>query len=169
MYKKGDYVVKMPDGICKIENVGHPDTTGMNKTKEYYILVPINEKTSKIYLPVDYVDGRIRNMISKEEAIQLIKSIPNITETEIHNEKMREQEYKAAILSGDNKKIVSIIKLIYTRKQERIKQGKKSTVTDDKYFKQAEDVLFSELSFVLDVPKENMMQFIEDMIKADLL
>lgn len=126
MYKKGDYVVKMPEGICKIENVGHPDTTGMNKTKEYYILVPINEKTSKIYLPVDYVDGRIRNMISKEEAIQLIKSIPNITETEIHNEKMREQEYKAAILSGDNKKIVSIIKLIYTRKQERIKQGKKA-------------------------------------------
>lgn len=126
MYKKGDYVVKMPEGICKIENIGHPDTTGMNKTKEYYILVPINEKTSKIYLPVDYVDGRIRNMISKEEAIQLIKSIPNITETEIHNEKMREQEYKAAILSGDNKKIVSIIKLIYTRKQERIKQGKKA-------------------------------------------
>ena len=126
MYKKGDYVVKMPEGICKIENVGHPDTTGMNKTKEYYILVPINEKTSKKYLPVDYVDGRIRNMISNEEAIQLIKSIPNITETEIHNEKMREQEYKAAILSGDNKKIVSIIKLIYTRKQERIKQGKKA-------------------------------------------
>ena len=29
--------------------------------------------------------------------------------------------------------------------------------------------LFSELSFVLDVPKENMVQFIEDMIKADLL
>ena len=164
MYKKGDYVVKMPEGICKIENVGHPDTTGMNKTKEYYILVPINEKTSKKYLPVDYVDGRIRNMISNEEAIQLIKSIPNITETEIHNEKMREQEYKAAILSGDNKKIVSIIKLIYTRKQ-----GKKSTATDDKYFKQAEDVLFSELSFVPDVPKENMVQFIEDMIKADLL
>ena len=108
MYKKGDYVVKMPEGICKIENVGHPDITGMNKTKEYYILVPINEKASKIYLPVDYVDGRIRNMISKEEAIQLIKSIHNITETEIHNEKMREQEYKAAILSGDNKKIVSI-------------------------------------------------------------
>ena len=53
MYKKGDYVVKMPEGICKIENIGHPDTTGMNKTKEYYILVPINEKTSKIYLPVD--------------------------------------------------------------------------------------------------------------------
>ena len=51
----------------------------------------------------------------------------------------------------------------------RIKQGKKSTVTDDKYFKQAEDVLFSELSFVLDIPKENMVQFIEDMIKADLL
>lgn len=105
MYKKGDYVVKMLEGICKIENIGYPDTTETNNTKEYYILVPINEKTSKIYLPVDYIDGRIRNMISKEEAIQLIKSIPNITKTEIHNEKLRKQEYKAAILSGDNKKL----------------------------------------------------------------
>ena len=75
MYKKGDYVVKMPEGICKIENIGHPDTTGMNKTKEYYILVPINEKTSKIYLPVDYVDWRIRNMISKEETGQANKGV----------------------------------------------------------------------------------------------
>lgn len=39
---------------------------------------------------------------------------------DISNEKMREQEYKTAILSGDNEKIVSIIKLIYARKQERI-------------------------------------------------
>lgn len=166
MYQKGDYVVKIPEGICKIENVGHPDISKMTKTKEYYILVPMNEKESKIYLPVDHVDERIRNIISKEEAIQLIQSIPDITETEIQNEKMREQEYKAAILSGDNKKIVSIIKLIYARKQERIKQGKKSTATDDRYFKQAEDVLFSELSFVLDIPKENMVQFIEDMIHS---
>ena len=114
MYNKGDYVVKIPEGICQIENVGH-------------------------------ADGRIRHIITKDDAMKFIKSIPDISEKDISDEKLREQEYKAAILSGDHVKIVSIIKAIYARKQERIKQGKKNTATDDRYFKQAEEVLFSVL------------------------
>ena len=35
---------------------------------------------------------------------------------------------------------------MYARKQERIKQGKKITATDDRYFKQAEEVLYSVLT-----------------------
>lgn len=165
MYKKGDHVVKIPEGICEIEDVGCLDISGVNKDKEYYILAPINQRGSKIYIPVDNVHGRIRNMISKEDAITFIKSIPDIDEKDIQNEKMREQEYKAVILSGDNEKIASILKLIYVRKQERAEQGKKLSSTDEKYFKLAEDMLFSELAFVLDVPKENMEQYIADMIE----
>lgn len=115
MYNKGDYVVKIPEGICQIENVGH-------------------------------ADGRIRHIITRDDAMKFIKSIPDISEKDISDEKLREQEYKAAILSGDHVKIVSIIKAIYARKQERIKQGKKITATDDRYFKQAEEVLFSVLT-----------------------
>lgn len=166
MYKQGDYVVKIPEGVCKIEYVGYLDIFGMKKDKEYYMLVPMNEKTSKIYVPVDHAGERIRKVVSKEDAIQFIKSIPDINEKDISNEKMREQEYKTAILSGNNESIVSIIKLLYARKQKRIEQGKKTTTIDDRYFKQAEDMLFSELSFVLDVPKENMEQFIADTLGA---
>lgn len=103
-------------------------------------------------------------MINKEDAIAFIKSIPDIDEKDIQNEKMREQEYKAVILSGDNEKIASILKLIYVRKQERAQQGKKLSSTNERYFKLAEDMLFSELSFVLNVPKENMERYIADMI-----
>lgn len=165
MYKKGDHVVKIPEGICEIEDVGCLDISGVDKDKEYYILAPINQRGSKIYISVDNVHGRIRNMISNEDAITFIKSIPDIDEKDIQNEKMREQEYKAVILSGDNEKIASILKLIYVRKQERAEQGKKLSSTDEKYFKLAEDMLFSELAFVLDVPKENMEQYIADMIE----
>lgn len=165
MYNKGDYVVKIPEGICQIENVGHLDISGMNKDRAYYMLVPVKEKASKIYIPVDNADGRIRHIITKDDAMKFIKSIPAIREKDISDEKLREQEYKSAILSGDHVKIVSIIKSIYARKQERIKEGKKVTATDDRYFKQAEDILFSELSFALQIPKENMEQFIADTIK----
>lgn len=165
MYKKGDHVVKIPEGICEIEDVGCLDISGVDKDKTYYILAPINQRGSKIYIPVDNVHGRIRNMISNEDAIAFIKSIPNIDEKDIQNEKMREQEYKAVILSGDNEKIASILKLIYIRKQERAQQGKRLSSTDEKYFKLAEDMLFSELAFVLNVPKENMERYIADMIE----
>lgn len=54
MYNKGDYVVKIPEGICQIENVGHPD-------------------------------GRIRHIITKDDAMKFIKSIPDISEKDISN------------------------------------------------------------------------------------
>ena len=164
MYQKGDYVVKIPEGICRIEDVMQLDI--YDTDKEYYMLVPISEKSSKIYIPTDNAEGRIRKVISKEETLKFIKSIPEIDEKDIPNEEMREQEYKTSILSCNNEKIVSIIKSIYARKQERMEQGKKITTTDDKYFKRAEDVLFSELSFVLNIPKDKMEQFISDTIEA---
>ena len=87
MYKKGDYVIKIPEGICEIEDVGCLDMSGVNKDKEYYALAPINQKGSKIYIPVDNVHGRIRNIISKEDAIAFIKSMPDIDEKDIQNAK----------------------------------------------------------------------------------
>lgn len=115
-------------------------------------------------MPTDTADGRMRSVMDRDEAMKFIKSIPEINEKEILNEKMREQEYKTDILSGNHEKIVSVIKLLYVRKQERIAQGKRATATDERYFRQAEDVLFSELSFVLNVPKDQMEQFIAETI-----
>ena len=102
----------------------------------------------------------------REKVERLIALMPDIDEKDIQNEKMREQEYKAVILSGDNEKIASILKLIYSRKQERAEQGKKLSSTDERYFKLAEYMLFSELSFVLNVPREHIEQYIADMIEA---
>ena len=77
-------------------------------------------------------------------------------ETTAYARKLIEEEYKAVILSGDNE----------SRKQERAEQGKKLSSTDERYFKLAEYMLFSELSFVLNVPREHIEQYIADMIEA---
>ena len=168
MYKKGDYVIKIPEGICEIEDVGCLDMSGVNKDKEYYALAPINQKGSKIYIPVDNVHGRIRNIISKEDAIAFIKSMPDIDEKDIQDRLsfISDKLGAASFKSGDNEKIASILKLIYSRKQERAEQGKKLSSTDERYFKLAEYMLFSELSFVLNVPREHIEQYIADMIEA---
>ena len=48
---------------------------------------------------------------------------------------------------------------IFTR-QNRLEQGKKTTNTDDRYFKKAEDNLHGELAMALGMEKSDMEEFI---------
>ena len=34
MYRNGDYVVKIPEGVCRIEDVGTIDISGIDKNKQ---------------------------------------------------------------------------------------------------------------------------------------
>ena len=61
---------------------------------------------------------------------------------------------------------VTIIKTIYIRRQERMAQGKKVTSTDERYFKLAEDSLYSELGFAMNMDKEDVSDFIKERIDA---
>lgn len=111
----------------------------------------------------------MRLCLTKEEAWNLIKRIPEIPTAWINNEKMREQSYKDAIKANDPEALVAIIKMIYQRKQTRLAQGKKCTATDAKYFQTAENLLYVELGVVLGKPKQEICQTIIDYINQSEL
>ena len=58
MFKKGDFVVNTNNGICEIKDIVTMNMSGTDK--EYYLLVPINEQTAKVYVPIDLATQRIR-------------------------------------------------------------------------------------------------------------
>lgn len=90
----------------------------------------------------------------------MIKRIPEIPTAWTNNEKMREQNYKAAIKANDPEALVAIIKMIYERRQKRLAQGKKCTATDARYFQMAENLLYMELGVALGKPKEEICKTI---------
>lgn len=149
MFEKGEYVVYGQNGICKVSEITSLDMSGIDKEKQYYVLLPLSAKGSTIYCPTDNTKLVLRNVLSKEEAWELIDEIPDIEELWIMNEKMRENDYKQAIRSGNLKELIRIIKTLYLRKQERIAVCKKMTSTDDKYFHMAEERLYSELALAI--------------------
>lgn len=158
MFKKGDFVVNTNNGICEIKDVVTMNMSGTDK--EYYLLIPINEQTAKVYVPVDLSTQRIRLAMNKDEALSLIESIPDIHETYIENEKERERTYKEALNSRDPKRLVGIIKTLYLRRQKRLDAGKKNTAVDDRYFKLAENHLHNELAFALEIDKSEILDLI---------
>lgn len=158
MFEKGSFVVNANNGICEISDIVTMNMSG--EEKEYYVLVPIDEKTAKVFLPVDIAEKRIRLAMKEDEAWQLIKEIRTVDEAYVENEKEREKIYKEAINSRDPKRLISIIKTLYLRRQKRMDAGKKTTAVDERYFKLAENHLHSELAFSLGVNKKEVDEII---------
>lgn len=123
-YEIGDFVSKPVTGICKIEDILYLNPQDERNNILYYLMKPIEDKKEKIYVPVSNSDSRLRLCMTKEKAWNLIKRIPEIPTAWTNNEKMREQNYKAAIKANDPEALVAIIKMIYERKQKRLAQGK---------------------------------------------
>ncbi|MCC8045210.1 MAG: CarD family transcriptional regulator [Clostridiales bacterium] len=164
MYSVGDYVVKANNGVCRIEDIVHLNLSSVSSDRLYYLLVPQSDKSAKLYVPVDTSDSLIRSVLSEEGAWAIIDKIPDISETWIANDKLREQEYKEAIKSCDPELLIGIIKNIYLRKAKRQSEGKKSTSVDDRYFRMAEQALYSELAFAIGRQPEEINTIIQDRI-----
>ncbi|MGN0158904.1 MAG: CarD family transcriptional regulator [Brotaphodocola sp.] len=160
MFEKGEYIIYGTSGVCRIEDITTMNMASVPDDKLFYVLSPSGQKGGRIFTPVDNTKTVMRRILSKEEAAQLISEIPGIEELWITNEKMREEKYKECMRSGDCREWIRIIKTLYLRKQERTKQGKKITATDERYLRMAEDYLYSELEIPLGIPKTEMEDYI---------
>ena len=166
MFKVGDYVVYGNTGVCKIEDIG-PLSIG-SSDKEYYTLVPVYGRNSKLYTAVDSDKVVIRPIMTKQESDALINEMEELDALRIGDEKRREEIYKETMRTCDCKEWVRIIKTLYSRKMDRLSRGKKVTSSDERYLQMAEENLFGELAFSLQMPKEKVGEFIGEKIGKKL-
>ncbi len=160
MYKVGDYVVKATEGVCEIVAIEALDMSGISKDTRYLHLVPIENKSVKLYLPENRAEEKLRAVITAEEAEELISGITEIEPVEIPFEKQRDKVYKEALLSSNPKQLVAVIKAIYDRNTKRQSEGKKNGAVDEHFFKAAEERLYSELAFAMKKDKGEMRNYI---------
>lgn len=164
MYQKGEYVVCGNKGVCIVEDITTLDISGVDKTREYYILKPLYMAASTVYVPVDTAQDTLRRTITKEEAMTFIHSIPQISLLAITNEKLAEQVYKQCMKTNCCEEWIRIIKTIYQRRQKRMEAGRKETAIDVRYFKIAEESLYGELAVALEIPKDYVENYITEEI-----
>ena len=166
MFKIGQYVSCGNKGVCTVENITTLDISGVDKEKMYYILKPYYMAASTVYVPVESSATSMRPILTREEAEDLIASIPDIPMLTIQNEKFVEQDYRNAMKTNRCEEWVKIIKTIYERKQKRLQAGRKETAVDGKFFKIAEDNLYGELAIALEVRREEMQEYISGQLQG---
>lgn len=159
MYNVGEYVVYKKD-VCKIVAINEKKFMDM----DYYELVPFNDETLKIDVPVNNKMGYLRPLISKEEVDRIIKNMPNIKPIE-SQDRLIENEYRNLLNTNKHEDLVKIIKTTYLRNKERIDNNKKIGGKDDEYFKQAENYLYNEFSIVLGMSYEDTKKYVIEKVE----
>lgn len=166
MFQKGDYIVYGSSGVCEVEEIGPMNMSGIAKEKLYYTLSPVYSSGSRIYTPIDNDKIAMRNILSREEALELIDNIPKIEPLWVNDEKKREELYSQKMKTCSFVEWIKIIKTLYLRRKSRIEGGKKLASVDERYLKMAEDSLYGELAIALEMKKEEVEPFITNHINA---
>ncbi len=160
MFDVGDYIVYGQNGICQVVDITHPDISGADAKRLYYVLIPERTRDSKLFCPADNDKIVIRKVVSEEEARAIISESKSLEPLTISNDRMRDDSYKSVIKKCDLRQSVQIIKALLIRKKEREENGKKITATDERYLKQAEECLYSELALATGMDREQVREII---------
>ena len=75
MFHVGDYIVYGSNGICRVEEITHPDIAGIDEDKLYYVLVPEKTRDSRLFCPTDNSRVVLRSVITADEAAALMDAI----------------------------------------------------------------------------------------------
>lgn len=159
MYKIGDKIIYGQTGVCEIVDICEKVFI-RNQKRLYYVLKPFNIDNNLIYAPVENNKVFMRHLITKSQAEELIDSIPNIVEKISMDDEINKDIYMQMI---ENHSLISLIELtaiIYTKKINAQKIKKHLNIVDEKYMKIAENLLFGELSAVLEIPFESVTDYI---------
>lgn len=168
MFKVNDYIVCGGNGVCKVVDIGVPNIRTGGVKREYYKLQAIYENGGTVYIPVDNEKVIMRKVMSKDEANELISSMPSIETFNLDDEKICEVKYREVMQKYDCEEWVKIIKTLYIRRDGRLLEGKKSIALDVKYLKMAEDYLFGELAISLDMSKESVKELVVSEIESNI-
>jgi CarD family transcriptional regulator len=168
MYKVGDLIIYGNIGVCEVADIMTPGFSDADKSQLFYELKPLSQNGT-IYTPVS-TKVFMRPIITADEAERLIDMIPTIQPKAYHTGRMNElaQHYESAMKTHDCSDLLELSMSIYAKKKYLEENGRKFGQIDDRYMKRAEELLYTELSAALSIPKEKMPEYIASRVeKAD--
>lgn len=162
MYNIGEIIIYTTYGVCKIEDITSQTFNG--ETKSYYILKPINDQKSLLQLQSDnpIVLSKLRHLLSVDGIFELIHSMPLIETYWIDNDNERKKHFSNIIKSGSRAETIAVIKSINEHHANLKERGRKLHASDEQYLKDAEKLIYDEISYVLGIERKLVPTFINN-------
>ncbi len=160
MYKIGSIVVYGTEGLCKICDI--TERTFGKETSEYYVLSPLSNEAETVFVPKnnEKVLKRMRPILSKERASELLEAAPSEYGEWVENDRERQQMYKQILLCGSSEDLLMMTRALYLHQIELLERGRKLHAADERFLKEAEKMLFEELAYVFNITVAEVLPLI---------
>lgn len=160
MYKIGDRVIYGIHGVCVVADQEERMVDGMKRG--YLVLEPIKQDGSRYLIPQNNsaAMGKLRRMLSEQELTELLDKQRDSETVWNRDENQRKQMYRELIGSGDREKLIQTVRALYIHKAAQAISGRKFHLCDENFLRDAEKLLASEISVVLNMTDEDAKQFL---------
>lgn len=160
VFHVNDWIVYGTSGVYCVINTDVPDPTGADKTRRYYEL-QANRQKCRTYVPMDSPIP-IRPVISRTEAEALIQELPHLDVALCpeRGKNAAEKYYKELLQNSDCKTVLGVVHTLSARRAHLLKSGHHMSYTEEKYLKRGRDLLDTEFSIALGIPKEEVPAFV---------
>ena len=142
MLKKGEVVVYGSRGLCMLKDIAIPPFL-------YYQLSSASDKSAVLYVPVDGGEDKMRDVISEEEAKELMDHLEEMDSLSVSTGKKAEAEIAEVVKRNDAPEMLALVKGLYKLRIERTQNGKKLASMNERYLSLSEKLLYPELAFAL--------------------
>lgn len=161
MFKVNDVIIYGTQGVFQIADMEEKTVSGVKKN--YFVLKPVNDNGATVFAPTDneQIRKKMRYLLTKDEIHRLIDAMPDENAVWVVNDNERKEHYKGILARGDHLELIQMIKAIYSHKKEREAEGKRLHLSDEHFFREAEQILYNEFQYVLKLNnKEELMTYI---------
>ena len=151
MYQSGDQVVYGVHGVCVVTGTEHRIVD--RKQVDYLVLEPLDQPGTKFSVPSGNAAAmaKLRPMIDLESLQMLLRSDTVRENVWIEDENRRKLRYRELITAGDRKELLQMVHTLHRHKEELALTGRKFHLCDDNFLHDAEKLLNSEFSRVLEI------------------
>ena len=163
MYSIGEKIMYGGTGVCVVEDITTLKLSGMTEPRSYYVLRPLYQ-SGTIQTPVDNTKVPIRPVMTRSEAEMLVDAIPGIDPVICYEKNLSalRNHYQQQLNTFNCRDLIRMTKSIYAKKKEVESRQKKIGMTDEKFLRRAEDLLFGELAVALGISRDAVPQYISN-------
>ena len=160
MFAIGDSFIYGENGICTLVDIQRK--TLAKEPRVYYVLAPAFTANSLVYVPTDSprLAEKIRPLLTPEEIYALIDGMPAVDTLWVEPEAARQDLYRHALTDGDRNPLIGMIKAIFAHQQQLKADGRKPRISDERFLKEAEKLLYDEFAYVLKIKQEDVLPLI---------
>ena len=153
-------------GVCRV--VGTEKQLVNRKRATFLVLEPLTQSESRFYLPTENPTamGKLKEVLSCDELASLLNSDEICANVWIHEENRRKQHYRELIGSGDRLALLQMIHSLYRYKEEQLESGRKFHQSDDNFLRDAEKLIASEISLVMELTPEEARKYLRTQLKG---